>query len=414
MTAGLEASAPTPQLLRVMWWALVVATVLGMLASAPSSHTLQNSSLIVAIAAYFTVGAVVARRRPTNPIGWTFLAVAAVSGLVGVANSVVQVELHAYAPELAVDPSGASIAWPGWALLASFVTSWTWFLLLYLMTFLTFLLFPDGLPTRRWRPLLVVGTVGTGLVVVMNALWPTLSLSDDSSGVSVTVANPLSPSWMHGFDPTQGIIGTAGGVIGIACLVGSAAAPFVRARRAAPLERAQLRWFGFAAVLFLVGNVLSSQLPGNGDGPLSNALFTITIAFVPVACGIAILRYRLYDIDRIISRTASYLIVTACVLSVFGAVVASASFLLPDGVPSWVVAAATLVAAALARPLLSRVQRVVDRRFNRERIDAQRAVEEYGARLVDELDPQVAARELLAVTCKAWAPSSVGLWTGGR
>ena len=410
VVAGRQA---TPRTLRIAWWAMVVVTAFGVIASVPTSQTLQNSSLIVAIAAYFAVGSVVARRRPSNPIGWTFLAVATVSGLVGFANSVVQVALSAHAAELAVDPSGAGIDWPAWALIAAFVTSWTWFLLLYLMTFLTFLLFPDGLSSRRWRPLLIVGTIGTALVVVMNALWPTLSLNDDAEGIAVTVDNPLSPTWMHGFDPMNGAIDSVGGVIAMACLFGSAAAPFVRARRAKPLQRAQLRWFGFAVVLFLAGNLLGSLLPGGSDGPVSNAVFTGTVAFIPIACGIAILRYRLYDIDRIISRTAYYVVVTACVLGVYVLVVASASALLPDGVPSWIVAAATLVAAALVRPLLSRVQRVVDRRFNRERIDAQRAVEEYGARLADVVDPQVTASELLAVAAKAWAPASLRLWTGG-
>jgi hypothetical protein len=218
---------------------------------------------------------------------------------------------------------------------------------------------------------------------------------------------------MHDFDPTNGIIAAVGAAIGVACMLGAVAAPFVRARHASPLQRTQLRWFGFAAVLFLVGNFGSSYLPGGGDGPLSNAIFTITVAFIPIACGIAILRYRLYDIDRIISRTASYVIVTACVVGVYALVVTSASTLLPDGSSTWKVAGATLIAAALVRPLLSRVQRVVDRRFNRERVDAQRAVDEYGARLVDEVDPARAGHELLQVTRQVLAPGTLGLWTTG-
>jgi len=136
---------------------------------------------------------------------------------------------------------------------------------------------------------------------------------------------------------------------------------------------------------------------------------SVLVAFIPVACGIAILRYRLYDLDRIISRTAAYAIVTECVQVVYALVVTSVPRLF-DGSSTWAVAAATLVAAALVRPLLYRMQRVVDRRFNRERVDGKRAVEEFGRRLTDELDRDRTLSELIAVSRRTMAPQTVSVW----
>jgi hypothetical protein len=138
-------------------------------------------------------------------------------------------------------------------------------------------------------------------------------------------------------------------------------------------------------------------------------MFAIGASLIPIACGIAILRYHLYDIGRIISRTTSYAIVTAAVLVVYAAVIASFTRLVPDS-SDLAVAAATLVAAALARPLLRRVQAAVDRRFNRTRYDAQHTVDTFGSQLRSEIDADTVSGELVWAVRRALEPREVTLW----
>ncbi|MBI1377860.1 MAG: hypothetical protein GC157_10315 [Frankiales bacterium] len=402
-----------PRLVRACWWTLVVLAVSGAVVGIPAVHALQNSAFGAAVLAYLLVGAVVAYRRPESPIGWIFLGLAALSGLVGGANTFVILGLDEHAAQLAGDPTGAGVGWHWWTLVAASFLTWSWYVQLYLMTFVTFLLYPSGLPSPRWRWFLRLGTALTGVIVLVTLLWPTLQLDDYSADVHVTTPNPLSPSWMSALAGRSDVFGAVGGVIVTVLLIGSVSAPFVRARRAGATERAQLRWFAYAAALFVVAMFGTNALPGGGDGQLANLVMVAAFSFIPLACGLAVVRYHLYDIDRIISRTAAYAIVTAVVVGVYAAVVTSATRLLPEGSSSLAVAAATLAAAAVVRPLLTRVQRWVDRRFNREKVDAQRTVEEYGSRLVDEVDPERAELELLQLTRQAFGSSSAALWVKG-
>jgi hypothetical protein len=135
----------------------------------------------------------------------------------------------------------------------------------------------------------------------------------------------------------------------------------------------------------------------------------VALTFVPVACGIAILRYRLYEIDRVISRTASYVLVTGALLGVYVLVVTTVGQLLPES-NALAVASATLAAAALFRPLLSSVQRVVDHRFNRARYDAERTVDAFASRLREEVDPDVVTVDLLQVVERTVVPEHASLW----
>ncbi|MBI1377858.1 MAG: hypothetical protein GC157_10305 [Frankiales bacterium] len=420
MSTVAHAAAPTVATARLsggrraVWWVLVVATVLGMALSVPASGGLQDPSLLLPLLGYFAMGALVAHRRPHNPIGWVFLGVAVVASAVGTSNAAVQAGLDQQAAALAADPSGAGIAWPRWVVLAALAGGSLWFLLLYLMTFLTFLLFPDGLPSRRWRPLLWTGTVAVALVVVGSATAATVTIDASADGPSVVIANPWAPPWVDALRPLEQPVGAVGAGVALLGLGAAACAPFVRARRGTAMERAQLRWFGFAAAILVVFFFVGDWLPGGNSGLAAQLGFTVAAAFVPTACGVAVLRYRLYDIDRIISRTAAYTVVTAVVVGVYALVVTSASALLPDGSSSWVVAAATLAAAGLVRPLHSRVRRVVDRRFNREKVDAQRAVDAFGARLADDVDPDHARAQLLGVVTRLFAPAASSLWTTDR
>jgi hypothetical protein len=399
---------------RVLWWVLVVISVGGFVLAAPTAGSLQNATLIVPLVGYLVVGALVTRRRPRNPIGWVFLGTAAAAGLLGAANLFYTRAFESMVAD--PPPPGAGPQIDAVTTAAAWIASWMWFVLLYLMTFLTFLLFPDGLPSRRWRPLFWLGTAGLGVVTLLAMLTPTLDFrGNDALGPAFSVPNPLSPPAIRALsDADLSQVEGAFTVFALACLVLSVVSLFVRFRGATVVERAQLRWFAFSATALLLSLPIEQFLPGGSDGTAGNLLFTLTATLVPVSCGVAILRYRLYDIDRVISRTVSYAIVTGLALATYAVLVTSASRLLPSGTSPLVVAIATLVAAAIVRPLLSRVQHVVDRRFNRSRFDAERTVEEFGSRLRDQVRPDAVAQDLVSVVVATVAPVGAVLWIADR
>ncbi len=390
---------------RTAWWALIVLSVGGSLLAIPHSHNLQNQSFVIPQLTCTAVGAFIAWRRPVNPVGWVLLSGGAMAGLVGMGNSL-SVAAFVEAPL-----PGQPVPW--WGVVGAWFYSWLWFPLFWTLTGLLFLVYPDGLPSRRWRPVLAVSAAAVAVVALTSALYPTLLLGDENSRAHRRIPNPLglgeasSTLWS-----ATGTLTTIATAIGGLLIVASASSLIVRARHATPVVRLQLRWFGFAAAVFVVIFALQTVVDPNGGG-ISDLLFSLSVTALPIACGVAIMRYRLYDIDRIISRTASYALVTACVVAVYVAIVTSASALVGSQ-STLVIAAATLAAAALFRPLLRRVQGAVDRRFNREKVDGQRAVDAFGASLVDEVDPEHARAQLVSVTHTVLAPATVALWTAGR
>jgi hypothetical protein len=175
------------------------------------------------------------------------------------------------------------------------------------------------------------------------------------------------------------------------------------------VERQQLKWFAYAASLMVIPFVVwEPLLPSGGD-----LVAALTIALLPVAAGIAILRYRLYDIDRLINRTLVYGLLTALLAGVYAGVVLVLGQVF-GGVgkdpPSWAVAGATLAVAAPFQPARRRIQQVVDRRFNRRKYDAAKTVEAFSGRLRDEVDLDALSTELLAVTDQTMQPTTVFLW----
>jgi hypothetical protein len=183
----------------------------------------------------------------------------------------------------------------------------------------------------------------------------------------------------------------------------------LRIKRSRGVEREQMRWFGFAVVLIALLVVVEATVGGALPPAVLALAETLVLSFFVVSCGVAILRYRLYDIDRIITRSTSYTLVTAFVVVVYLGVVAAASAIVPvsDTLP---VALATLVAAALFRPALRWVRTRVDRRFDRARFDSENTVDAFSDRLARVVDAGVVTDELLEVLNKTVQPSSVGLW----
>jgi len=206
------------------------------------------------------------------------------------------------------------------------------------------------------------------------------------------------------------LMALCGGVLTAAAGLAAIVSLAFRYRRAQTVERAQLKWLVYAAVVIVVALLATIPI---GSGNLQNAISSGAIALVPVAIGIAVLRYRLYDIDRVISRTVAYAIVTGLLVGIYAGLVLLATQVLGLRTPV-AVAAATLAAAALFSPVRRRVQRAVDRRFNRARYDADQTVAVFAARLKDAVDLDAVRDDLASVVHQALEPAHVSLWISQR
>ena len=348
--------------------------------------------ILLAFGAYATVGAVVASRRPNNSIGWLFCGIGALVG-VGAFSQV-----YAYYA-LAVRPGGA----PG-GVLAAWITGWYWYPLLGGLSAFTLLLFPTGAPpSRRWRPLLWV-LMATGAVVTLGAaLTERLRWNG-----SYNVRNPIGIEGLGSVEETAW--GAASLALFLLCLVGALASVIVRFRASRGVERQQLKWFTFAATVFGSSLVIGELFPAIGDTG-GDALFGFFIALLPVSAGIAILRYRLYDIDRIINRTLVYAALSAVLAGVYALCVV----VIPQAVGAargseLVVAGSTLLVAALFTPARRRIQGFIDRRFYRSRYDSQRTVEAFSAGLRDVVELDAITARLLTVARDTLHPAHASLW----
>ena len=340
---------------------------------------LGNALIILACAG---VGLLIISRRPGSVIGWIYALVALVFAAGEFAGSYASRPLPARA----------------WAAL---LPDLAWIASIPLGATLLLLLYPTGRPpSPRWRPVVWAVVVATGLAVVASALTP--GPTDSLPGVD----NPLGlerARWV-----LELIVQVAFVVIA-AALLAAAGSLIVRWRRARGIERQQLKWLAYAAAMLVLLTVLTDILP---HGLYVVMATSVTLLF-PLATGIAVVRYRLYDIDRIINRTLVYGLLTA----LLGAVYAGTVLVLGQvfgGVgekpPSWIVAGATLAVAALFQPARRRIQQAVDRRFNRRKYHAAQTVEAFATRLRDELDLDALSAELLVVVDQTMQPTRASLW----
>ena len=326
------------------------------------------------------MGFVLASRRPGNRIGWLALAAGLTLGLRSFAD---QYEQHAL-----VAAPGSLLAGP----LALWVSEWIWLISLAMVAFL-FLLFPTGrLRSRRWRPAAwFVGAVFA------------LSTAAVMAGATREWAHPFA-SFGQLVSPT---VLTAMVISFPAALVVSVAAIVVRFARSAGEERLQLKWFAAAAVLVVATFIV--LILTNSDSVAAAILNNLALLCLDVAIAIAVLKYRLYDIDRIISRTLAYTIVTGLLVGLYAGLVLLATRVLSFSSPA-AVAVSTLAAAALFSPLRSRVQRAVDRRFNRAHYDAEELVAAFAVQLKDAVDLDAVQADLASVVQRALEPAHVSMW----
>jgi hypothetical protein len=352
----------------------------------------QQASLLLAFTAFMVMGAVLVAHRPGNAIGWIFSAVGLLTGT----------GLFAWQyAEYAYITRGSPL--PG-AMLSAWYNNWWWYPTVTLSTVFTLLVFPTGrLLSARWRPIAWLTAAITATVVVLSALAPTLNL-----GERTKLRNPVGLAAIP--NPEQGALGPVLFGLLLVCTGAAVVSLVLRFRRAQGVERQQLKWFTYAGVLLFAWSVVDPVLP---DVALLQLVYGLTIALVPVAAGLAVLRYRLYDIDRLINRTLVYGLLTALLAGVYAGaalVLGQAFGRVGRDPPSWTVAAATLAVAALFRPARRRIQQAVDRRFNRHRYDAVRTVEAFSARLRQEIDLEALSAELLAVVNHTMQPTAVSLW----
>jgi hypothetical protein len=370
---------------RRLAWSFWAVTVIG-LATALALPSAQEDegvwSLVAALVfalSFATVGALVASRRPRNPIGWIMCAAGLAYAVGGVSVS------YAESTLAGGDDDALKRA-------ADWVSGWVWMLGIGpAVTFLP-LLFPNGrLPSERWRPVAWVAAVGLGMMMVALALPDAWKAAEFAAGV--------------------------GGLLLVLSAIASIASLAFRFRRAPRVERSQLKWLTYAAALVgvaVLAQVLAEATVGTSD-EFSNTLVSASIAVLPVCIGIAILRHRLYDIDVVINRTLVYGALTATLVGAYvGSVLLLQLALSPLTEDSdLAIAGSTLAVAALVRPLRSRIQGLVDRRFYRRRYDAARTLESFGVRLRDEVDLETLGGELRAVVADTMQPAHVSLWLRG-
>jgi hypothetical protein len=344
------------------------------------------------------VGWLVATRRPENAIGWVFLGVGLSQALVTFGGRYAMVGLDLAPGSL---PAADIVAW---------ISVWSWAPGFTLLLTATVLLFPDGRPpSRRWWPVLWAAGLAMTMIVVPMAIatW-------GIRGPALLGSGP-SPEDLAGPAATLLPLVNVGLVLLLLCAAVSIVGLIVRFRRSAGVARAQLKWFvgaGIVEISLLVATSLV-ELPI----PALNMLLAILVApLVPIAAGIAILRYHLYDIDRIVSRTLSYTILTGLLAALFAGLVLGLQDVLASitGAGTLAVAASTLAVAALFQPLRRRVQRTVDRRFDRARYDGERVATALSSRLRDETDLALVRGEIEEAVRQALAPSSTVVWMRSR
>jgi hypothetical protein len=351
----------------------------------------------VMVAAYGLLGALTATRRPRNPVGWILWVMAALMAINLAGTYYVLLE------SIVFDGALPAVEVIGWLAGFGFSTA-----LGLGLTFIP-LLFPDGrFLSPRWRIVGAYAALGILLSLISISLGVGPATDDSTGSVGLSFAASVA-SW----------IATLTVFITVSAIALSSAAAVIRFRRGDRTERQQLKWFAAAIALAGIGLVGATVFGQATSGPISTlgAVAWVTamvgLISVPIAVVIAVLRYRLYEIDRIISRTISWAAITSVLVVAFVGLVLGLTSLLGSvaGGSTFAVAGSTLVVFALFQPLRARIQRGVDRRFDRARYDARRTADAFAERLRNDVDLASVQGDLLGVVHSSLQPASVAIWT---
>jgi hypothetical protein len=342
---------------------------------------------------FAAVGALIAARRPGHRIGWLLLV-----GSLAIASAQLTWSYVSNSVSSGVAlPGSAVVGWIGnwipWPALAAFA--------------LLLLLFPDGqLPSPRWRPVAWAMVAWCAVIMAFLALYPGLISTPE-------LDNPFGLSGKAGEAMRRLQASPIIPLVTIPLFLASASAPLVRFRRARAEQRQQLKWFAYAVgLLGVVPFLPGSLLPGWAED-LSGILTVVALWGIAAAIGIAVLRYRLYDIDRIINRTLVYGLLTALLGGFYAGIVLVLGQVfggIGDQLPRWAVAGTTLAVAGLFQPARRRIQQSVDRRFNRRKYHAAQTIQAFSTRLREQIDLDTLSTELLAIVDQTMEPTQVSLW----
>jgi hypothetical protein len=344
---------------------------------------------LATVLTFSVVGAIIASRQPRNAIGWIFCGVGLVMGINSLAGGYAEYRLSG-------DSAPGSLAQT-----AAWFASWSWSILVYVPTSFLLLLFPDGrLPSSRWRPVAWCAAIGflAGYTLEAGPL-------DDFP----QILNPYRVDSL-----ILDAVAVTGAILASASMVASAVSLIVRMRRAERAERQQIKWLAYGGAI-AVGAVFASGVISIWSGNVGIAVSSVGLLGVPIFTGVAIARYRLYDIDIVINRTLVYGALTAALVAVYFGGVATLQTLFralsgQEQQPQLAIVVSTLAIAALFNPLRRRIQSFIDRRFYRSKYDARKTLEAFSAKLRDETDLDALRDDLVGVVRGTMQPAHVSLW----
>jgi hypothetical protein len=347
---------------------------------------------LATVLTFSVVGAIVASRHPRNTIGWIFCTTGLIEGLDRLARGYAEFWLASgWGPRSLAETT----AW---------FATWAWILLHGVPATFLLLLFPDGrLPSPRWRPVAWCAALGISGSVVGYALVA------GPLGDFPQIVNP------YGVDsPVVSVVAVAAALVAVGSMVASAVSVIVRARHAGRVERQQIKWLAYGGAV-VVGTSLVASGISLWSVAVSIVAIRIALLGLPLFTGIAIVRYRLYDIDIIINRTLVYAALTGTLALVYFGGVATTQTIFQtltgqEQQPQLAVVVSTLVIAALFNPLRRRIQAFIDRRFYRRKYDARKTLEAFSAKLRDETDLNALSYDLVRVVRETMQPAHVSLW----
>ena len=355
-------------------------------ATLPDTWGFRGYAILEAVT-YTAVGAVLTIRRPANAIGWLLLLIGV---LMAMQSFALEYAIYAIVGAHSTDPSGSLAAWFG---------SWIWVPVVALIQPSVLLLFPDGrLPSAKWRPAIWILALSAISTAAIMAFRP-----GPLEGAAFQ-ANPF-PLLPKGLVLPLNVVALGAGFPAAAAVAWSVVRRF---NRATGSQRQQIKWLAVAALPTVVVGFASAVL----DDKSVQVLAVLGQALIPVTIGVAILRYRLYDVDVLINRALVYGATTAGIaIAFFAGIVVLQALLRPlTGGSELAVAASTLVSFALFQPLKSRIEDAVDRRFYRSRYDAVRTLDAFSVRLRDEVDLDAVRADLLDAVRETVQPAHASVW----